>query len=232
MVSPGHICYIGQKRKKMSWTTKRNGKMENDDRLDINWIDIENPSRVYGNVTNKNIPDKEWPSSHEDVYGLKTALLTACNPARFMEPDYDVNKVSAAIEIYKKLKEVAPYDMETLGILRKDAEKALNIRLDTNAFYHHLIKMFSPKRYVVNYQEDLLTKSHEICSRLTENKDSMQGMENVLKEVEFSSRFKGMNVSNITRMDTDSRSGLIAIIVAMVLIATGGIMISIAYINY
>ena len=136
--------------------------MENDDRLDINWIDIENPSQVYGNVTNKNIPDKEWPSSHEDVYGLKTAILIACNPARFMEPDYDVNKVSAAIEIYKKLKEVAPYDMETLGILRKDAEKALNIRMDTNAFYHHLIKMFSPKRYVVNYQEDLLTKSHEI----------------------------------------------------------------------
>ena len=195
--------------------------MENDDRLDINWIDIENPSRVYGNVTNKNIPDKEWPSSHEDVYGLKTAILAACNPARFMEPDYDVNKVSAAIEIYKKLKEVAPYDLEVLGILRKDAEKALNIRLDTNAFYHHLIKMFSPKRYVVNYQEDLLTKSHEICSRLTENKDSMQGMENVLKEIESSPRFKGIKESDSTRMDIDLIVMLIAV-VAFTLIAIGG----------
>lgn len=228
MVSPGHICYIGQRRKKRSWTTKRNGKMENDDRLDINWIDIENPSRVYENVTNKNIPDKEWPSSHEDVYGLKTAILTACNPARFMEPDYDVNKVSAAIEIYKKLKEVAPYDLEILGILRKDAEKALNIRLDTNAFYHHLIKMFSPKRYVVNYQEDLLTKSHEICSRLTENKDSMQGMENVLKEVEYSHRFEGINVSNSTRTDTDTAAMLIFVAVSVFLITIGGIIMALA----
>ena len=229
MVSPGHICYIGQKRKKRSRTTKRSGKMENDDRLDINWIDIENPSRVYGNVTNKNIGDKEWPSSHEDVYGLKTAILTACNPARFMEPDYDVNKVSAAIEIYKKLKEVAPYDLEILGILRKDAEKALNIRLDTNAFYHHLIKMFSPKRYVVNYQEDLLTKSHEICSRLTENKDSMQGMENVLKEIESSPRFKGIKESDSTRMDTDSVKLAVGALVVFMIITVGFIIISSIY---
>lgn len=183
-MSSGHICYIEQKRKKRSQTTKRNGKMENNDRPDIKWVDMENPPQVFRDVASKNIPDEEWPSSREDVYGLKAALLKACNPSRFMEPEYDIDKVSGAIEIYKKLKDAAPCDLETLALLRKDAETALGIRLDTNAFYHHLIKVFSPGKYVENYQEELLMKNHEICSRLTENKDSIQGLENILKEVE------------------------------------------------
>ena len=158
--------------------------MENNDRPDIKWVDMENPLQVFRDVASKNIPDEEWPSSNEDVYGLKAALLKACNPSRFMEPEYDIDKVSGAIEIYKKLKDAAPCDLETLALLRKDAEKALGIRLDTNAFYHHLIKVFSPGKYVENYQEELLMKNHEICSRLTENKDSIQGLENILKEVE------------------------------------------------
>lgn len=158
--------------------------MENNDRPDIKWVDMENPSQVFRDVASKNIPDEEWPSSHGDVYGLKAALLKACNPSRFMEPEYDIDKVSGAIEIYKKLKEAAPCDLDTLALLRKEAEKALGIKLDTNAFYRHLIKVFSPGKYVENYQEELLMKNHEICSRLTENKDSIQGLENVLKEIE------------------------------------------------
>lgn len=158
--------------------------MENNDRPDIKWVDMENPSHVFRDVASKNIPDEEWPSSHDDVYGLKDALLKACNPSRFMEPEYDIDKVSGAIEIYKKLKEAAPCDLDTLALLRKEAEKALGIKLDTNAFYRHLIKVFSPGKYVENYQEELLMKNHEICSRLTENKDSIQGLENILKEVE------------------------------------------------
>lgn len=154
--------------------TKGNGKTEiESDGLNINWIDMNNhSSKIIATP-------KEWPSNTDDMYGLKSELLDLCSPVKFMKP-YDSVKVGKAIEIYGHLKETDANDIGKLSILRKDAESDLGIHINATAFYNHLMEVFSPAKYITEYNEELLHKYHQICTRLTENKDSIDSLEEIL----------------------------------------------------
>lgn len=159
--------------------TKRDGRTEyNSGELNIQWEDmnIDRPKVEETSGTDN------WPQIPNDKCGLKAGLLDICSPDRFMNP-YDSVKVGKAIEIYKQIMSVNADDINTLSALRKDAEKMLNVHIDAEAFYNHLMHVFSPAVYVKNYNQTRLEEYHRICVQLTKNRNSVTDMEETLCKI-------------------------------------------------
>lgn len=159
--------------------TKRDGRTENDsEELNIHWEDMDIGSpKVEETAWTDN-----WPQIPNDRCGLKAGLLDICSPDRFMHP-YDSVRAGKAIEIYKQIMSTDADDIRTLSALRKDAEKMLDVHIDTEAFYNHLMHVFSPAVYVKNYNQARLEEHHRICVQLTENRHSVADMEETLRKL-------------------------------------------------
>lgn len=159
--------------------TKRDGRTENSsEELNIHWEDI--------NIGRPKVEETSgidnWPQIPNDRCGLKAGLLDICSPERFMNP-YDSVKAGKAIEIYKQIMSADADDIRTLSALRKDAEEMLNVHIDAEAFYNHLMHVFSPAVYVKNYNQARLEEYHRICVQLTENRHSVTDMEEILCKI-------------------------------------------------
>lgn len=159
--------------------TKRDGRTENDsEELNIHWEDMDIGSpKVEETAWTDN-----WPQIPNDRCGLKAGLLDICSPDRFMHP-YDSVRAGKAIEIYKQIMSTDADDIRTLSALRKDAEKMLDVHIDAEAFYNHLMHVFSPAVYVKNYNQARLEEHHRICVQLTENRHSVTDMEETLRKL-------------------------------------------------
>lgn len=156
--------------------TKRDGRTKNDsEEMNIHWEDMDIGSpKVEETAWTDN-----WPQIPNDRCGLKAGLLDICSPDRFMHP-YDSVRAGKAIEIYKQIMSTDADDIKTLSTLRKDAEKMLDVHIDAEAFYNHLMHIFSPAVYVKNYNQARLEEHHRICVQLTENRHSVTDMEETL----------------------------------------------------
>lgn len=156
--------------------TKRDGRTENDsEELNIHWEDMD----IGGPKVEETAWTDNWPQIPNDRCGLKAGLLEICSPDRFMHP-YDSVRAGKAIEIYKQIMSTDADDIKTLSALRKDAEKMLDVHIDAEAFYNHLMHVFSPAVYVKNYNQARLEEHHRICVQLTENRHSVTDMEETL----------------------------------------------------
>lgn len=157
----------------------------------------------------------DWPQIPNDRCGLKAGLLDICSPERFMNP-YDSVKAGKAIDIYKQIMSADADDIKTLSALRKDAEKILDVHIDAEAFYNHLMHVFSPAVYVKNYNQARLEEYHRICVQLTENRHSVTDMEEILcKITKFNNKVaETAIIKKGTTMDS-------IVILAMLLIIAG-----------
>ena len=153
--------------------------MNNAESEDIKWIEIDSSLPGIQPEADSEKKDK-WHYGNDDKYGLKTELLYVCSPERFMNP-YDSLRVGKAIELYKQIRAINPDDIEALSAVRLVAEQELDVKLDVEAFYEHLIDVFSPAPYVKNYNAKLLEKHHAICTQFTESKDDITALEQTLK---------------------------------------------------
>lgn len=192
--------------------TKRDGRTENSsEELNIHWEDmnIDRPK------VEETLGADNWPQIPNDRCGLKAGLLDICSPERFMNP-YDSVKAGKAIEIYKQIMSVDADDIKTLSALRKDAEKMLDVHIDAEAFYNHLMHVFSPAVYVKNYNQARLEEYHRICVQLTENRHSVTDMEEILcKITKFNNKVaETAIIKKGTTMDS-------IVILAMLLIIAG-----------
>lgn len=192
--------------------TRRDGRTENSsEELNIHWEDmnIDRPK------VEETLGADDWPQIPNDRCGLKAGLLDICSPERFMNP-YDSVKAGKAIDIYKQIMSADADDIKTLSALRKDAEKILDVHIDAEAFYNHLMHVFSPAVYVKNYNQARLEEYHRICVQLTENRHSVTDMEEILcKITKFNNKVaETAIIKKGTTMDS-------IVILAMLLIIAG-----------
>lgn len=199
--------------------TKRDGRTENDsEELNIHWEDMDIGSpKVEETAWTDN-----WPQIPNDRCGLKAGLLDICSPDRFMHP-YDSVRAGKAIEIYKQIMSTDADDIKTLSALRKDAEKMLDVHIDAEAFYNHLMHVFSPAVYVKNYNQARLEEHHRICVQLTENRHSVTDMEETLRKLP---RF---NYKEVTE-PADGSSVFFAVFFIIVVVVL--FVLCLAYFNY
>lgn len=99
-----------------------------------------------------------------------------------MKP-YDPEKVTEAIELYNRLKTTDADDLLGLKEIRLASEKSLGIRLDADAFYNHLMNVFSPERYMEPYNKEKLSEMNKICTLLTQSKDNIEALEDILYNI-------------------------------------------------
>lgn len=123
-----------------------------------------------------------WGGSDNDIYGLKSELSKLIAPNNFMKP-YDPEKVTAAIELYNRLKTTDADNLLGLKEIRLASEKSLGIKLDTDAFYNYLMDMFSPERYMEPYNNEKVSEMNRICTLLTKSKDSIGTLEDILYNI-------------------------------------------------
>ena len=123
-----------------------------------------------------------WGGSDNDTYGLKSELAKVIAPNNFMKP-YDPEKVTAAIELYNRLKTTDADDLLGLKEIRLASESSLGIRLDTDAFYNYLMDVFSPERYIEPYNKEKLSEMNKICTLLTQTKDNIGALEDILYNI-------------------------------------------------
>ena len=120
--------------------------------------------------------------SDNDTYGLKSELAKVIAPNNFMKP-YDPEKVTAAIDLYNRLKTTDADDLLRLKEIRLASEKSLDIRLDTDAFYNYLMDIFSPERYMEPYNKEKVSEMNRICTLLTQSKDNIGVLEDILYSI-------------------------------------------------
>lgn len=123
-----------------------------------------------------------WGGSDNDTYGLKSELAKVIAPNNFMKP-YDPEKVTEAIELYNRLKTTDADDLLGLKEIRLASEKSLGIRLDADAFYNHLMNVFSPERYMEPYNKEKLSEMNRICTLLTQSKDNIGALEDIMYNI-------------------------------------------------
>lgn len=123
-----------------------------------------------------------WGGSDNDTYGLKSELAKLIAPNNFMKP-YDPEKVTEAIELYNRLKTTDADDLLGLKEIRLTSEKSLGIRLNADAFYNHLMNLFSPERYIEPYNKEKLSEMNRICTLLTQSKDNIGALEDILYNI-------------------------------------------------
>ena len=123
-----------------------------------------------------------WGGSDNDTYGLKSELAKLIAPNNFMKP-YDPEKVTEAIELYNRLKTTDADDLLGLKEIRLTSEKSLGIRLNADAFYNHLMNLFSPERYIEPYNKERLSEMNRICTLLTQSKDNIGALEDILYNI-------------------------------------------------
>lgn len=123
-----------------------------------------------------------WGGSDNDTYGLKSELAKLIAPNNFMKP-YDPEKVTEAIELYNRLKTTDADDLLGLKEIRLASEKSLGIRLNADAFYNHLMNIFSPERYIEPYNKEKLSEMNRICTLLTQSKDNIGALEDILYNI-------------------------------------------------
>lgn len=123
-----------------------------------------------------------WGGSDNDTYGLKSELAKVIAPNNFMKP-YDPEKVTAAIELYNRLKTTDADDLLGLKEIRLASESSLGIRLDTDAFYNYLMDVFSPERYMEPYNKEKVSEMNRICTLLTQSKDNIGALEDILYNI-------------------------------------------------
>lgn len=121
----------------------------------------------------------KWGGCDNDTYGLKSELAKVIAPNNFMKP-YDPEKVTAAIDLYNRLKTTDADDLLRLKEIRLASEKSLDIRLDTGAFYNYLMDIFSPERYMEPYNKEKVSEMNRICILLTRSKDNIGALEDIL----------------------------------------------------
>ena len=123
-----------------------------------------------------------WGGSDNDTYGLKSELAKLIAPNNFMKP-YNPEKVTEAIELYNRLKTTDADDLLGLKEIRLASEKSLGIRLNADAFYNHLMNIFSPERYIEPYNKEKLSEMNRICTLLTQSKDNIGALEDILYNI-------------------------------------------------
>ena len=123
-----------------------------------------------------------WGGSDNDTYGLKSELAKLIAPTNFMKP-YNPEKVTEAIELYNRLKTTDADDLLGLKEIRLASENSLEIRLNADAFYNHLMNVFSPERYIEPYNKEKLSEMNKICTLLTQSKDNIGALEDILYNI-------------------------------------------------
>ena len=123
-----------------------------------------------------------WGGSDNDTYGLKSELAKLIAPNNFMKP-YNPEKVTEAIELYNRLKTTDADDLLGLKEIRLASENSLEIRLNADAFYNHLMNVFSPERYIEPYNKEKLSEMNKICTLLTQSKDNIGALEDILYNI-------------------------------------------------
>lgn len=126
----------------------------------------------------KGFANPDWGNNERDVYGLKAELLRRINPKNFLSP-YDYDKIICSNTLISKLNKIDVYDIAGLKEIRKAAESSLDIKLDTNPFYNHIMTVLSPIKFSGN--QDLFIQMTKLCQLLSDVKnEDIDSIESVL----------------------------------------------------
>ncbi len=125
--------------------------------------------------------DPSWGNNKKDVYGLRSELFRHINTKNFLSP-YDYEKILCSNNLIKQLDRIDAYDIVRLKEIRKTAEYNLSIKLNAEAFYNHLMAVFSPIKFLKN--ENLFNQMNMLCQTLSEiNHKDIDIIENTLNYI-------------------------------------------------
>lgn len=127
----------------------------------------------------KGYKDKAWGGNSNDLYGLKAELLKHINPQNYVKP-FDSSKLAAAKCLSEKLCKIKNTDLSALKEIRNEAATKLGVNLNVEAFYNHLLVVFSPVKFTKN--SNMFEITNQLCQELTANNHDIDMMENILNE--------------------------------------------------
>ena len=114
---------------------------------------------------------------------LQEELLFRCNPSNFLKP-YNQSKIDVANDIYEILQN-GTIDLESLKELRGKAIRELDVKFSTITLYNILIKACNPKNFTdANYNAAKLRKANGLYSKITENADNIEILEEIKDDAE------------------------------------------------
>lgn len=122
----------------------------------------------------------DWGNNKRDIYGLKSELYKLINPQNFYTP-YDFDKVACSNDLLQKLEKTDKLDVAKLKILRKEAEDNLKVKLNTEKFYNHLMKVLSPIRF--SKKPDIFKLMNQYCQTISMNRENIDLIEDVLLQI-------------------------------------------------
>ncbi len=109
----------------------------------------------------------EYKRSKIKNESLYNKLKRLCNPALYLK-DYDKSKVDIANELYKRIIDTKPDDMNSLQEIQIIAVQKLKIILIDKEKFAELRELTNPQRYMKPYNADKVALANDLFARLTD----------------------------------------------------------------
>lgn len=118
----------------------------------------------------------------DKTQNLWDKLERKCNPANFMNP-YDEIKVEKANALFEELTKTNNDDIEALKSIRRRAMEELGISLINNEYIEKLKAKCNPQQFLEPYNPEKVRISNIIYSKLKNNMDNIEILEEIEKEI-------------------------------------------------
>lgn len=105
-------------------------------------------------------------------------LLEKWNPKQFLEP-YNPDKLRTSVELYAALRKLnLPGDKRSVLHIRKIADEALDIKLNSEEMYTYMRDLFNPNNYIdSSFDKDKLVACSWASEYISENKEDIRKLE-------------------------------------------------------
>lgn len=133
--------------------------------------------------------------SNENLYEV---LCRVCHPSRFaFTKNYNKDKVDLANDIFKRIQNISPDNLELLRIIEVEAKEKLGIKIIDNELLDVLKKKVNPKQFVHPYNPEKLELANDLYNRLLKDDLTYSEYIDIRKKANILSNKTNENGTNI-----------------------------------